>query len=144
ADPPADLLLVRTGDPPPGAENRILVPVRGGPSAELALRTAAALARQLRAQLTVMHVYEPRLSEQQRREESMRFRRAMRSLGRMRKRVIEVESGAPGAAIRQEAERHRMVVLGAYAETAHSSIVVGLRLAETVRRLPGHVIVAKS
>ncbi len=144
ADPPADLLLVRLGDPPPGAENRILVPVRGGPSATLALRSAAAIAQRLRAQLTVMHVYEPRLTSAQRREEAERFRLALKSIGRARRRVIEVESGTPGAAIRAEAERHRMVVLGAYADTARSSIVVGLRLAETVRRLPGTVIVAKS
>jgi hypothetical protein len=45
ADPPADLLLVRGGEEPEGAESRILVPIRGGASAELALRAAAAMAR---------------------------------------------------------------------------------------------------
>jgi glucosyl-3-phosphoglycerate synthase len=91
-----------------------------------------------------MHVYEPRLSEAHRREESARFRETLKAIGRTRRRVIEVESGTPGAAIRDEAANHRMTVIGAYAETARSSVVVGLRLAETVRRLPGSVIVAKS
>jgi glycosyltransferase involved in cell wall biosynthesis len=144
ADPPADLLLVRGGEEPEGAESRILVPIRGGASAELALRAAAAMARHKRIRLNVMHVYEPRLSVEQRQAEARTFRRALKALGRTRPEIIEVESGAPGSAIRDEAGRHRMVVLGAYAEANRSSVVVGLRLAETVRRLPGPVIVAKS
>jgi glucosyl-3-phosphoglycerate synthase len=91
-----------------------------------------------------MHVYEPRLSPAQRQAEATTFRRALKALGRTRPEIIEVESQAPGAAIRDEAGRHRMVVLGAYAEASRSSVVVGLRLAEMVRRLPGTVIVAKS
>jgi glucosyl-3-phosphoglycerate synthase len=91
-----------------------------------------------------MHVYEPRLSGAHRGEEAERFREALKSISGTRPRVIEIESGAPGAAIRQEAVHHRMTVLGAYAQTARSSVVVGLRLTETVRRLPGSVIVAKS
>ncbi|MEP7104247.1 MAG: glucosyl-3-phosphoglycerate synthase [Chloroflexota bacterium] len=144
ADPPADLLLVRSGEEPEGAESRILVPVRGGVSAELALRAAAAMARHRRTRLTVMHVYEPRLSAEDRQAEATTFRRALKALGRTRPEIIEVESGTPGAAIREEAARHRMVVLGAYAEASRSSVVVSLRLTETVRRLPGTVIVAKS
>ncbi len=144
ADPPADLLLVRAGEAPPGVGGRILVPVRGGPSAALALRTAAALARSRRAGLTVMHVYEPRLSPEQREAERRQLREALRVLGRQRRQVIEIESSTPGAAIREEAARHSMVVLGAAAEAARTSVVVGLRLADTVRRLPGTVVVAKS
>ena len=144
ADPPADLLLVRPGEEPEGGDGGILVPVRGGPSAALAMRAAAALARMHRAPLTVLHVYEPRLTPERRREEAERFQDALKVLGRMRRRVVEIESATPAAAIREEAGRHRMVVLGAYAEAARSSVVVGLRLAETVRRLPGTVIVAKS
>jgi glucosyl-3-phosphoglycerate synthase len=37
-----------------------------------------------------------------------------------------------------------VVVIGAYAEVSRSSMVVGSRLADTVRKLPGTVIVAKS
>ncbi|HEX6548662.1 MAG TPA: glucosyl-3-phosphoglycerate synthase [Candidatus Dormibacteraeota bacterium] len=143
ADPPADLLLVRPGESRRSSISRILVPVRGGPSAALALRTAAALARGRRAALTVMHVYDPRLSHAQRVQERETFNEALKSLGRIRHTVKEVDAGA-AAAIRAEAENHDLVVLGAYADTAHSSVVVGLRLVETVRRLPGNVIVAKS
>jgi len=144
ADPPADLILVRAAEDPEGSDDSILVPVRGGASAELALRAAAALSRQRRARLTVMHVYEPGLSPGSRTAEAATFRRALKALGRTRPEVLEVESTAPEAAIRTEAARHKMVVFGAYAEAARSSVVVSLRLAETVRRLPGTVIVAKS
>jgi glucosyl-3-phosphoglycerate synthase len=144
ADPPAELILVRAAEQPEGSDDRILVPVRGGASAELALRAAAALSRSRRAKLTVMHVYEPGLSPESRMAEASTFRSALKALGRTRPEVIEVESTAPEVAIRAEAARHRMVVFGAYAEAARSSVVVSLRLAETVRRLPGTVIVAKS
>jgi len=144
ADPPADLILIRPGEDPDLHGGRILVPVRGGASAELALRAAAALARQRRARLTVMHVYEPRTPPERRRAESAAFRHALKVLGRARADLLEVESNAPAAAIRAEASRHRMVVFGAYAEAARSSVVVSLRLSDTVRRLPGTVIVAKS
>ncbi len=145
ADPPTDLLLVRPGPPVENdACDPILVPVRGGPSASLALKTAAALARSRGAPLTVMHVYEPRLSSEQRLEDRQRFEEALEVLGRQRRQVIEVESGTPGAEIREQAEKHGLTILGAYADTARSSVVVSLRLADTVRRLPGTVVVAKS
>ena len=58
------------------------------------------MARQRRARLTVMHVYEPRVRAEQRQAERATFRRALKALGRTRPEIIEVESGAPGAAIR--------------------------------------------
>ena len=81
------------------------------------------MTRLKRCRLNVMHVYEPRLSAEQRRAEAATFRRALKALGRTRPEIIEVESGAPGSAIREEAGRHRMVVLGAYAEASRSSVV---------------------
>jgi glycosyltransferase involved in cell wall biosynthesis len=143
-NPPADLLLVRTetvgtGDPGAG----VLVPLRGGPSAELALRTGAAVASARRVRLTVMHVYDPRLPKDRRDRESRQFRELLRRLGR-RAHVIEVESSQPSEVITQEGLKYGVVVLGAYAEVSRSAVVVGSRLARTVERLPGMVVVAKS
>lgn len=62
ADPLADLLLVRQ-DPIGGGvrtSDGVLVPVRGGPSARLALRAAAALAGSRRVPVTALHVHDPR------------------------------------------------------------------------------------
>jgi glucosyl-3-phosphoglycerate synthase len=67
----------------------------------------------------------------------------LRAIGR-RGRVIEVESSQPSEAITQEGLKYGVVVLGAYAEASRSSGVVGSRLARTVARLPGTVILAKS
>jgi glucosyl-3-phosphoglycerate synthase len=142
--PPADLLLVRPETVFSGAPGEgVLVPIRGGPSAELALRTAASVAATRRLRLTVMHVYDPRLPKDRRDRESRQFRTLLRKIGR-RARVIEVESSQPSEAITQEGLKYGVVVLGAYAEASRSSVVVGSRLARTVERLPGTVILAKS
>src|SRR5207247_2007732 len=70
------------------------------------------------------------------------FRSLLRKIGR-RAHVIEVESSQPSEAITQEGLKYGVVVLGAYAEASRSSVVVGSRLARTVSRLPGTVILAK-
>ena len=142
--PPADLLLVRPeAVAGAGPGQGVLVPVRGGPSAELALRTAASVAAARRLRLTVMHVYDPRLPRDRRARESRQFRSMLRRIGR-RAHVIEAESSQPSEAITLEGLKYGVVVLGAYAEASRSSVVVGSRLARTVARLPGTVILAKS
>ena len=71
ADPPADLLLVRPDPEQAGGPlRRVLVPVRGGPSARLALLAAGAIASAQGAEMTVMHVYRPGLPEARRRREA--------------------------------------------------------------------------
>jgi glucosyl-3-phosphoglycerate synthase len=146
ADPPADLLLVRP-DPegnPLRAREGMLVPVRGGPSARLALRTAGALATALRAPLTALHVYDPRHSPEKREREARQFRDLLRELNRDDVQVVEVESAQPNQVIAEEGRRHGITVLGAYAAATRSSVLVASRLAQTVKSLPGTVIMAKS
>jgi glycosyltransferase involved in cell wall biosynthesis/nucleotide-binding universal stress UspA family protein len=55
AQTPCDLVLVRGSDNMGGCE-RILLPMRGGPHAELALRVSEALARSSEGEITVMRV----------------------------------------------------------------------------------------
>ncbi|MFZ0215164.1 MAG: glucosyl-3-phosphoglycerate synthase [Candidatus Dormiibacterota bacterium] len=142
ADPPADLLLVK-----PHADDAstpgILVPVRGGPSAALALRVATALAAASRTHVTAMHVYGPADQGERRRREERRFKRLLSGLPKTRLRVLEVESANPSEAIREAAQEHGTVVLGAYGD-ARSTTLVGTRLAKAFRRLPCTVILAKS
>jgi glucosyl-3-phosphoglycerate synthase len=148
ADPPADLLLVR--DDPERRQQAltatsVLVPVRGGPSATLALRTASSLAEACGASLTVMHVYDLRhTSVERRRRECERFHELLEGFHHADYQVLEKDSRNPSHTILEEAQRHQVVVLGAYAEVARSSLLVGSKLAETVRKLPGTVILAKS
>jgi nucleotide-binding universal stress UspA family protein len=144
--PPADLLLVRSDPERDSAEPvaSVLVPVRGGLSARLALRAARALALAHEAVLTVLHVYEPRQEGRRRRTESDEFHRLVDSLPSERVKVLEVESANPGKAILEEASRHQVVVLGAHANVGRTGVLVESALAKTVRRLPGTVILARS
>lgn len=142
--PPADLLLVRHEPLSMGDEGRgVLVPVRGGPSALLALRIAVAVARSRRVPLTVMHVYDPRQTAERRRRETRQFRELAGQAG-PEASVIEVESAQPSEKITEEGRHYGVVVLGAYAEANRSAVVVGSRLARTVQRMPGTVLLAKS
>jgi glycosyltransferase involved in cell wall biosynthesis/nucleotide-binding universal stress UspA family protein len=146
ADPPSDLLLVRPD--PTGAglrlDDGVLVPVRGGPSARLALRAAAALIGSRRIALTALHVHDPRHSDARRQRESNEFHELLEEFGRRRVEPVEVVALNPSRAITEAGRRHGVTVLGAFAEAARSSVLVGSRLAQTVESLPGTVILAKS
>ena len=147
ADPPTDLLLVRHGADR-GAETTplksVLVPVRGGASARLALTAAQALADFHAASLTAMHAYRTGQPRDRRRHERQRFHQLVEGAGDPRPTLLEVDAAHPGRAILQEAARHQAVVLGAYSVPVRSPTVVGSALERTVRRLPGTVVIAKS
>jgi glycosyltransferase involved in cell wall biosynthesis len=120
------------------------VPVRGGPSADLALRVARALAVSRKTHLTVMHVYSGKYDRERHAREVAQFRRLLRRVRGVDLRVIELEGTEPNRAIAREGKNHAIVVLGAYAETSRSSTLVGTRLERAVRNLAGTVILAKS
>ncbi len=144
SDPPADLVLVRpdpTGLAPPAG---ILVPIRGGPSARLALQVADALGTVGELPISVMHVYRPNLPPERRRRESAHFRALAAEVRHPSTAIVEADSNHPGAAILEEAWRHRLTVIGAQAEAARSPLLVSTALARTVRSLPGTVLVVKS
>jgi glucosyl-3-phosphoglycerate synthase len=146
ADPPADLLLVRPDPAGTGLrlDDGVLVPVRGGASARLALRAAAALIGDRNVPLTALHVHDPRHSDGQRDRESAEFHELLREFDQCRIEPVEVVSQNPSQAITEAGRRHGVTVLGAFAEAARSSVLVGSRLAKTVESLPGTVILAKS
>jgi glucosyl-3-phosphoglycerate synthase len=144
-DPPAELLLVRA-DPdadPLRPVGSVLVPVRGGPSARLALRAASALASAHEAVLTVMHVYDPRQASR-RRQEAEDFHTLVDWLPSERVKLLEVEAAHPSKAIMAEAARHQIVVLGAHGGVGRTGVLVESRLARTVRQMSGAVILARS
>ena len=145
SDPPADLLLVRP-DPAgiPAEISSILVPVRGGPSARVALGVADAIADAERASISVLHVYRPNLPPERRRREQAHFQELTAGIRYPNLNLLEVESNHPGAAILAEAANHPVTVIGAQAETSRSPLLVSTALARTVRSLPGTVLVVKS
>jgi glucosyl-3-phosphoglycerate synthase len=144
ADPPSDVLLVRQGGegaPPEG----VLVPIRGGASAALSLRVAAAMAAARGTHLTVLHVYGGRGNGTERRaREARQFKRMLSRVRGVDTRLVELEGLEPHRAIAEHGRHHSVVVLGAYAEAARSSTLVSTRMARSVRRLPGTVVLAKS
>jgi glucosyl-3-phosphoglycerate synthase len=145
ADPPADLVLVRPNPDGVGADlEQILVPVRGGPSARLALDTAEALAAANGSDLTVLHVYRPGLAPERRRREADHLRLLVADVKHPGMRLVELESDRPGNAILDHAQSNQVTVLGAQAELSRSPELVSTALSRTVRRLPGTVVVVKS
>ena len=144
SDPPADLVLVRP-EPEPREEVRgVLAPVRGGPSARLALGVADALAIAEEEPLSVLHVYRPGQQRDRRHREEDYLRQLTAELTHPRPELIEVESAHPGGAILDAAAGRRITVIGAQAETTRSPQLVSLALARTVRSLGGTVVIVKS
>jgi len=95
--------------------NRILVPVRGGPHAELALRFANALAHRHDAVVSVMHVVPAGVTEAVRAQAERALATFARQHVTARSEPILREAHTVRAAILREADRADLVVLGASA-----------------------------
>ena len=112
-DAPCDIAVVKQR----GVHDvrRILVPVRGGPHAELAIRFADALGRGLGAEVTALHIVRPELDPQVRAQTERALRAFVRyhTKGRARPQLVEAASIAP--AILREAESAQLLVMGATA-----------------------------
>lgn len=142
SDPPTDLVMVHPHLDAAGRSG-VLVPVRGGPSAALALRVAFDVAEAADTHVTALHVYGPDEVGERRRREEQRFRRLLRGIDPQRLRVLELDATSPSEAISTAAAQHSVVVLGAYGD-ARTPTLVGSRLEEMVRNLSSTVILAKS
>jgi glucosyl-3-phosphoglycerate synthase len=116
-DAPCDIAVVKQRGP--SQIKRILVPVRGGPHAELALRFASAIAVRNDATITVLHLVPEGISDAVRAQAESALQSFVRSQagdarveGRL-KEAINVRT-----AILKEAEKADLVVMGAAATTA--------------------------
>jgi nucleotide-binding universal stress UspA family protein len=146
-DPPVDLVLMR---PDPALESseldasQVLVAVRSGPNAMLALRAGVALAAAHGGRLVVLHVYDSRAHASQQAQERADFREIVDPLSYQDVEVLERSSENPGLTIREEAHLHPVVVLGAQASRMGSPMLVTAQMAGIVRQLPRTVILTKS
>ncbi|RPH35633.1 MAG: glucosyl-3-phosphoglycerate synthase, partial [Chloroflexi bacterium] len=118
-----------------GAVESILVPIRGGPNAELAISLAADLARGFGARLVVLHVVPPGGGA----DELERERAALAAFVKRATRGIKVshlvvEAPTVRGAILRESAHHQLVVVGAAAQPTGVGSGRRLfgRLAETV------------
>jgi glucosyl-3-phosphoglycerate synthase len=110
---PCDIAVVKQR----GARDirRILVPVRGGPHAELALRMADALAHRHDATVVVMHLVPDGVTEAVRSQAERALASFTRQFVTARSEPLLRETANVRAAILREAERSDLVVMGASA-----------------------------
>jgi glucosyl-3-phosphoglycerate synthase len=115
-DSPADIAVVKQR----GSKEirRIIVPVRGGPHAELAVRYAEALARRHDAQVSVLHFVPPGITLAVRAQAEHALAQFIRQHLRGRADGIVREAANVRNAILREAEKADLVVMGASAQPA--------------------------
>ncbi|HEY8845835.1 MAG TPA: glucosyl-3-phosphoglycerate synthase, partial [Candidatus Limnocylindrales bacterium] len=115
-DSPADIAVVKQR----GSRDirRIVVPVRGGPHAELAVRYADAIARRHDAQVAVLHFVPPGITLAVRAQAEHALTQFVRQHLKGRAEGIVREAANVRNAILREAERADLVVMGASAQPA--------------------------
>ncbi|HEX2141882.1 MAG TPA: glucosyl-3-phosphoglycerate synthase [Candidatus Limnocylindria bacterium] len=100
----------------------ILVPVRGGPHAELAMRLARELGRRFKAHVVVMHIVPKGVGEVALRREQEALDRFVREHGGGRKvQGILREATSVRQAIIRESANHNLVVMGASAHPSNAA-----------------------
>ncbi len=138
--PPCDVAVVH---PPAGPVRRVLVPVRGGPYAELAIGLGGDLAVQNGAELTVMHIFRADIPERLRWVEEAPYVALMERLESGRSVFKRLAAGADvQGALVEEAGRHDLVVMGAHGPA--TAVPVALDFAHLCDRAGCGVAVVKT
>ncbi len=142
-DPPCDIAVVKQR--PFGEIRRILVPVRGGPHAELALEFADALARHHDARITVLHVIPPGVTSTVRVQSERALATFLKQHARGHADGVLREAPTVRNAILREAESADIVIMGASAvpegTTADSFLFGALPEAIAARATPPVIVV---
>ncbi len=133
--PPCDVLLVR--GPVPDRPGRVLVPVRGGPHAELALRIGLSLRA---GELTALHLTPP--GEEGHDKPFRGLERVLASLPEVA--TVRRVSGATVETILDQARGCDLIVLGATAQPAHSGPPLGAVASQVLELSPLGVLVVKT
>ncbi|MEW6568067.1 MAG: glucosyl-3-phosphoglycerate synthase [Chloroflexota bacterium] len=133
--PPCDILLVR--GPVPERPGRVLVPMRGGPHAELALRIGLSLRA---SEVTALHLVPP---------DGEAHDKPFRGLERVLARLPEVTTrreitSETAGTILDQANQCDLVVLGATARRPSSGPPLGSVAEQVLQRCPVGVLVAKT
>ncbi len=138
-DPPCDVAIVRPGEP--ASLQRILLPVRGGPHAELALRISLALAKAYDIEITALHIAPP--APQSLQDEP--FASLLPVLQQLPSvtRIVTLQRHIQ-ASILSEARQHGLVVMGATARPKSEPIAIGEMAARMLRSSKMTAIVVKT
>jgi len=133
--PPCDLAILR--GPIPQTPGKVIVPVRGGPHAELALRVGLALRAET---LTPLHLRSDPSAPTE-----APFRGLEHVLGQMPDARLRVATTAdPAQTILSEAEGYDVVILGATAQPQQSGASLGPVADRVLRECPAGVVVVKT
>lgn len=139
-------LVVARPDPAAGhggiKPSSVLVPLRGGANAWLALGVASALAAHANADLTLMHVYDSQHHRDRRKNEEATFRELADAAGR-HARILEFAAERPADVVVTVGKRYEAVVMGAHANPARPGLV-GDALSAAMHGLPKTVILARA
>ncbi len=142
-EPPCDIAVVKQR--PFGQVRRILVPVRGGPHAELALEFADALARRHNARIVVLHVIPPGVTSSVRAQAEHALATFLKQHARGHADGLLREAPNVRNAILREAERADVVIMGASAApegtTADAFLFGALPEAIAARATPPVIVV---
>jgi glucosyl-3-phosphoglycerate synthase len=135
--PPCNVALVRgkiTSNP-----NQVLVPVRGGPHAELALRVSFGLRS---TEVETLHIRQPEGQDASRDAAFKGLDRVLRQLPEVQKQVEVTEDAAQ--VILQRAKHKDILVMGTTAQPRRSSVSLGPVADRILREAPCAVIAVKS
>jgi len=139
AHPPCDLAIV--DGPLPEKLGKVLVSVRGGPYAELAMRLSLALSRNCQAQVTSLHIAPPGAAAPQ----DAPFRSLERVLVRLPEVTRKLVSTAdPAGTILEMAAEYDLVVLGATARPDSKASPIGPVAEALLRSQRTRTIVVKT
>jgi len=142
-DPPCDIALVR--QQPLGRCRRILLPVRGGPHAALALRLALGLAERFDGVVTALRIVPPGISLADVEAEKERLEGFLAGLPPERVQRLFLVSDSVVQAILSESHQHDMIVMGASAGPSPAEPYLFGSIAERVaKEADGSVIVVKT
>ena len=137
--PPCDIAIVNSKIAD-GLANA-LIPMRGGPYAELALRTALSMRSARPMQVTTLHV----VSEAHSQEQDAAFRgmeRVLKNLPEVKKRQIETENSTE--TIFEVSQQFDLIVMGASARPADEVTSIGPVAERMMQESHGGVIVVKT
>jgi glucosyl-3-phosphoglycerate synthase len=137
SNPPCDLVIVR--GPIPGVPRRVLVSIRGGPYAELALRVSLALSDSDESSLTSFHF----MPDTETHDAPYRgFKQVLANLPEVDRR--EMVATDPAASILAAAGDFEIVVLGATASTKVPAASLGPVAERVLQESPAGVMVVKT
>jgi glucosyl-3-phosphoglycerate synthase len=131
---PCDVAIVRPGEP--NHIERILLPIRGGPHAQLALRLSLALAEAHQAEITALHVAPPSPQSPQ----DTPFTNLMPVLQQLQPvtRIVTLQRRIQ-ASILSEARQHDVIVMGTAARPRSEPVAIGDVAARVFRTVPAEM-----